>query len=179
MSHMVFLLRGINVGGRARVPMAELRETLGDLGLTDVETYLQSGNVAFAAPSDDPEDLVGTVEAALADRFGFEIRVLLRTHGDLAAVVADNPFLARASGPKSLHVAFLAAAPPAQRVDGLDPDRSPPDAFAVAGREIYLHYPNGAGRSKLTLDYLERQLGTVGTARHWNTVTRLASMTAP
>jgi uncharacterized protein (DUF1697 family) len=94
----------------------------------------------------------------------------------LAKVVAANPFVGSRFNPKMLHAVFLESEAPSDRAAQLDPDRSPPDHFEVSGREIFVHYPGGSGRSKLDLGYFEKQLGVAGTARNWNTVTRLLSM---
>ena len=175
----VALLRGINVGGHARVPMADLRAVATDLGMADPRTHLQSGNLVFTAPPDELTGVGDRLEAAIAAAFGVDIRVLIRTHDDLTAAVARNPFAeAAAAEPKSVHLLFLDRAPTTDEVAGLDPDRSPPDEFSVSGREIFLHYPNGSGRSKLTLDWFERRLGASGTARNWRTVTALIDLTA-
>jgi uncharacterized protein (DUF1697 family) len=99
--------------------------------------------------------------------------VLLRTAEELAVVADANPYLARERDPKKLHVVFLSEAPGST---DLDPDRSPGDAFAVRGREIYLHLPNGMGRTKLSIDWFERRLGVRATARNWNTVLKLIDL---
>ncbi len=176
MSRVAALLRGINVGGRARISMTELRSMLTGLGLQDVETYLQSGNVALEAGDRALTGLDREIESAIADTFGLQVRVILREREDLAGVTRSHPFLDSEADPSRIHVVFLASAPDAGRVGALDPDRSPPDQFEVIGREIYLRYPNGQGRSKLGLDYFERVLGVAGTARNWNTVTKLLEM---
>lgn len=174
----VALLRGINVGGRTRVPMAALRDVATDLGLADPRTHLQSGNLVFTTSPDDLTGVGARLEAAITDVFGLDVRVLVRTHDELADAVARNPFAdAAAADPKSVHLLFLDRAPTPDQIGGLDPHRSPPDEFRVSGREIFLHYPNGSGRSKLTLDWFERGLGAVGTARNWRTVTALHDLT--
>jgi len=172
----VALLRAVNVGGKNRVPMAPLREALAARGLEDVTTILQSGNVLCR--SGQRQSAVAKVVAeAIEDAFGLQIGVVVRSTAELADVVGGNPFLAngRDLDPRSLHVAFLEKRPAAAAVAALDSRRSPPDAFAVRGRDVYLSYPNGSGRSRLTLDYLERVLGVQGTARNWRTVQRLAA----
>jgi uncharacterized protein (DUF1697 family) len=118
--------------------------------------------------------VAGTIEEA----FGLEIGVAIRSAAELAAAAAANPFLGDGPGrdTKTFHVAFLSARPRAAAVAKLDPERSPPDAFAVHGREVYLSYPSGSGRTKLTLDYLEKTLGVTGTARNWRTVQRLLTI---
>jgi uncharacterized protein (DUF1697 family) len=168
------LLRGINVGGARSVPMAELTKVFCELGHEDVRTYIQSGNVVFTSPK--AERVVTTdLVAAIEKRFGLAVTVMLRSHRELAAVEAANPF-ADVSG---VHVVFLERAPSAKATASLDPDRSPGDAFALAGRELYLRLPTGAGRTKLTLGYLEKQLGVAGTQRNWNTLLKLIALTEP
>jgi uncharacterized protein (DUF1697 family) len=172
------LLRGINLAGRNRISMPELAKTLISLGLEDVSTYLQSGNIAFLSASVNEAELRAAIEGRVAEVFGLPIAVVLRTDRALAEIAKRNPFIFDEPDPKLLHVAFLDGAPEKQAIAGLDPDRSPPDRFAVRGREIYLHFPKGSGRSKLGIDYFERKLGVVATARNWNTVLKLAELTA-
>jgi uncharacterized protein (DUF1697 family) len=175
----VALLRAVNVGGRNSVSMPKLREALTDRGLEDVSTVLQSGNVLFSSLKSEAA-VTKLVQETMAESFGIESAVLVRTAAELKAVVARNPFVRRGEtrDPKTLHVAFVEKAPSKAAVAKLDPDRSPPDAFDVRGREVYLSYPNGSGRTKLNLSYLERVLGVEGTARNWRTVQRLAELLA-
>lgn len=179
MTAYVALLRAVNVGGRNSLSMPKLREALGERGLEDVSTVLQSGNVLFRSPKRETA-VTKLVRATLADEFGLEGAVVVRSAAELATVAAGNPFLQKGEhrDPKSLHVAFLEKAPTKAAVAKLDPDRSPPDAFAVRGREVYLSYPKGSGRTKLNLGYLEHVLGVQGTARNWRTVQRLAELLA-
>lgn len=177
MTAYVALLRAVNVGGKNRLPMAELREALVAGGLERVSTVLQSGNILLR--SSKPGGTVATkVANTITESFGLQIGVVVRSAAELVAVAERNPFLAAGATPDlaTLHVAFLCDLPSAARVATLEVDRSPPDAFAVDGREVYLRYPNGSGRSRLTLAYLERRLGTPGTARNWRTVLRLARL---
>ena len=177
MTAYVALLRGVNLGGTNRVPMAELRTALGARGFEGVSTVLASGNVLLRSAA--PEHIVaGQVGDTIEDAFGVRVPVIVRSGAELAAVVGRNPFLAAAADrdPTTMHVAFLSEQPSAAAFATLDPDRSPPDAFAVDGREVFLSYPNGVGRSRLTLDYLERRLGVEGTTRNWRTVLRLAGL---
>ena len=167
------LLRGVNVGGRGKLPMPALVKAFESLGHEDVRSYIQSGNVVFRSSVTDPGKLSAALERMLSEQFGLETRVLLRTHAELAAVAAGSPF------DEAVHVVFLDSRPKPAAVAALDPDRSPGDRFAVAGREIYLSLASGAGRTKLTLDWLERRLGVAGTQRNWNTVLKLVELTAP
>jgi uncharacterized protein (DUF1697 family) len=171
------LLRGINVGGKNKIAMSELKRSLSSLGLEDVVTYIQSGNVVFRSPAGDAAGLAGGVEHRIAEDFGVSITVLLRTPSELKAVARNNPFLKGKADLSKLHVVFLSGRPAAKAAAALDPERSPPDELSVRGREIYLHLPNGAGRSKLTIDYFERQLGVAASARNWNTLIKLIALT--
>jgi uncharacterized protein (DUF1697 family) len=172
---LVALLRGVNVGGSRKLPMSELKRLLESVGLEDVVTVIQSGNVVFRAPR-SRTGLAKKIECSIEDGTGLDVTVLLRTPSQLAAVEAHNPFLADGAAPKTLHVIFLERRPGPEAVSRLDADRSPPDAFHVAGSEIYVSYPGGSGRSKLTLAYFERVLGVRGTARNWNTVAKLGEL---
>lgn len=175
MTTYVALLRGVNVGGSNKVPMADLRAMFETNGMVDAQTLIQSGNVVFAASGTEAA-LVARIEAAIAETFSLSITVMVRSKAHLARALANDPF---ADAPPNLaHVAFLSAKPAAKAVAALDPDRSPPDAFRVRGREVYLHYPNGSGRSKLSGDYLERVLGVRATVRNRNTIGKLLEMMA-
>ena len=172
----VALLRGVNVGGRNKLPMRELAAMFVEAGCEDVRTYIQSGNVVFRADPSVADGLTARITAAVAAGRGYQIPVAIRTAADLAGVVHGNPFLAAGADPSKLHVGFLAETPDPARVATLDPDRSPPDAFEVRGSEVYLHFPNGVARSKLTNVYFDRTLGTVSTVRNWRTVCKLQEM---
>lgn len=173
----VALLRGINVGGKNPLPMKELVRIFEAAGCSNVRTYIQSGNVIFDAPA-NVSSIGDTVSTSIAKRFGYRIPVVLRTGSQLRKIIGGNPFLKSGVDPKWLHVYFLAQAPGARAIAGLDPARSAPDVFHVAGQEIYLHLPNGMGRSKLTNAYFDSKLATVSTARNWATVLKLAEMMA-
>jgi uncharacterized protein (DUF1697 family) len=174
----VALLRGINVGGKRILPMKSLAAIFSDAGCRNVETYIQSGNVVFHAGPALARRVPAVIAAGISRRFGFDVPVIARTADDLRRAVRDNPFLRAGAEIEKLHVVFLADRPAAARVARLDPDRSPTDRFEPRGREIYLHCPHGLGRSRLTNDYFDRTLATIGTVRNWKTVLRLLEMTA-
>jgi uncharacterized protein (DUF1697 family) len=172
----IALLRGINVGGRNRLPMKDLREIFREIGCEDVRTYIQSGNVVYR-PSAPVADSVSTaVSEALVDRFEIQVPVVVRTASELDRIVKANPFLESTPDTHPLHVGFLLERPDPDRVENLDPDRSPPDEFVVAGAEVYLRLPNGVGRSKLTSRYFDTRLRTTITIRNWRTVVTLLDM---
>ena len=169
----VALLRGINVGGRNLLPMTDLAGLFEEAGCAGVRTYIQSGNVLFTASRARAEKLPGLIASGIADRFGYQVPVLLRTAADLGETIRQNPFLEAGASENWLHVLFLADQPDAGRVAALDPLRSPPDAYAVRGREIYLRLPNGGAKTKLTNAYFDSRLATISTVRNWRTVLKL------
>jgi uncharacterized protein (DUF1697 family) len=170
----VALLRGVNVGGKGQVPMARLRAMFESLGHTDVATYIQSGNVVFTSAR--ALKSAAPLEAALADTFGLTSAVVLRTPDELAAVIEHNPYPEAESAPSALHVTFLPSPPDRTEVAKVDAASFAPEEFTVRGRDVYLHLPNGMGRSKLA-PVLARRLGPEATARNWNTVKKLLAMT--
>jgi uncharacterized protein (DUF1697 family) len=167
------LLRAINLGSRNKVSMAELRSLLEEIGAADVVTYVQSGNVVFTSAG-NAADLTKAVEREIKRRLNLDITVLLRTKAQLMKLVTANPF--GGTEPKTLYVTFLAETPPRARVRSLDPDVGGRDEFRVSGREVYLRFPNGYGRSKLTNAYFEKQLDVRATTRNWKTVTTVADL---
>ena len=172
----VALLRGINVGGRHSLPMKTLAAMFEDAGCADVRTYIQSGNVVFRAGAPLARRIPGAIAAAVGARFGFEPAVIIRTAAEMREIATRNPFLKAGVDPAALHVGFLSAAPTKSKLSALEPGRFAPDAFAVRGRELYLHYPHGAGRSKMTNAYFDARLGSPCTVRNWRTVTTLLEM---
>ncbi|MGI8687449.1 MAG: DUF1697 domain-containing protein [Thermomicrobiales bacterium] len=172
----VALLRGINVGGKNKLPMKELLDLFVQAGCRDARAYIQSGNVIFQADTDSAASLPDVITARIAERFGYRVPVLVRTAEQIGDVIRHNPFIAAGAAEEALHVLFLANQPNAASVDSLDPDRSPPDAFIVRGQEIYLRLPNGAGRTKLTNTYFDAKLAMTSTGRNWRTVTTLFAL---
>lgn len=172
MTVMVALLRGVNVGGATKVPMADLRRVVADAGYDHVRTYVTSGNVLLSAPGTDTEEVAAALRAACAEAFPAAPDVIVRTRDELHAVLAANPFLDRDEDPTHHHVVFLPGRAPAVLPDV---EVTPPEDLAVAGRELFLHLPHGMGRSDLAAR-LARRPGPRGTARNWRTVTTLARM---
>jgi uncharacterized protein (DUF1697 family) len=173
MTTYVALLRGINLGSHAKIAMPKLRALFESLNYAEVRTYLQSGNVVFAATTTDTSGIAAQIEQRIHQDLGLKVPVLLRTGTDLRRIAANNPFLDRETDFAKLHVTFLADEPDRQRVADIDPGFGAPDAFSVVGREIYLHCPNGYGRSKLIATFFERRLKVGATNRNWKTVMAL------
>lgn len=171
MTTHISLLRGINVGGHKKIRMADLKALHESLGFGAVRTYVQSGNVVYEAESGDGAGHAARIEAAIAERFGFDVTVIQRTPADLARILDANPF--PGADPKFLHVLFLADVPAPAAVNELAVPTSGDEAWHWAGQEIYLHYPHGSARSKMTGAYFEKALGIPATARNWNSVNAL------
>lgn len=166
----VALLRGVNVGGRTSLPMADLRAVFTDLGFGEVATYIQSGNAVFTSDARvDPEDLGRSLSGAL----GRDIATMVRTAAEVQAVLDHTPFAHEPATER--HVGFLASAPARSVIDGLDLAAFAPEAGAIVGAEVHLHLPNGMGRAKLPV-HLGRVLGGPVTYRNWRTVTKLAEL---
>lgn len=178
MSRFVVLLRGINVGGHNKVPMAELRDALGrpEYGFDNVSTYIQSGNVVLDARQRDEAEVVTTVHDVVADRFGIDIPVVARAAQTWPDILAANPFPDGQADPKRLHVFLCDVEPDGDRLADFDPSGFEPDRFGADGRQLYVWYEQGAGRSKLTGAVLERRLGVTATARNWATMITLSDM---
>jgi uncharacterized protein (DUF1697 family) len=175
MARQIALLRAINVANR-QVPMAQLRDLMADLGYSDVKTYVQSGNVVFTGPDDEPQAVERRLASALADAFGFEIPVMVRTRDELAAVVDANPLRDVASEPARHHVLFLASEADPERLGEIDLEAFAPETFALRGRELYLWTPGGIGRSPLAKELSDKRLGVAATARNWRTVEKLLAL---
>jgi uncharacterized protein (DUF1697 family) len=169
---LVALLRGVNVGGRAKVSMADLRAVATDLGYDGVRTYIQSGNL-LCTTTTKADRVARDLERAIAERCGVETDVIVRTRAQLAKVVDRSPFLPRGEDPKHLHVVFTTGR---ARVPIADVERYAPEEVQAVGTELHLLLPNGVGRSKLAADLAKAGKGQPGTMRNWNTVTRLLAM---
>jgi uncharacterized protein (DUF1697 family) len=167
------LLRGINLGAKNKLPMKDLGEMFASAGCGKVRTFIQSGNVIFVAAPGRADRMPDLIRGQIAKHFGYQVPIVLRTTEQLANVIRNNPFLKAGVAEQELHVLFLGDLPAPRAVQSLDPDRSPPDEFRIAGREIYLRLPNGVGRSKLNNQYFDSRLGTISTGRNWRTVTKL------
>jgi uncharacterized protein (DUF1697 family) len=173
----VALLRAVNVSGRNKVAMADLRRLFESLPAQAVSTYVQSGNVVFAPSGRQSESkLVATIESRIEDTFGVSVTVLLRTSEEMNKIIRANPLLGGGRAESKLHVTFLARAPESSRVERVDPESGGDDEFQLRGREVYVHTPNGYGTSKLNNAFFERKLGVPATTRNWKTVSTLAHL---
>lgn len=174
MARYVALLRGINVGGRTKVAMADLRDLLTGLGHTDVRTHLQSGNAVFTSTATRPSTVESAIERRIKKALGLTLDVMVRSRDELAGVIERNT-LPTTNGSR-LVVTFLSGPPDRGRLAELDPAEFAPEQFQIGEREIYLWCPNGIHDSPVVKALSEKRVGQVGTARNWNTVTRLLTL---
>ncbi len=171
----VALLRAVNLGSTRRVPMPELRRILEERGHGPVRTHLASGNVILDSSLSEPE-LAGELATVIEQEFGFEVPVIVRTGAEMSAVVAGDPFATVATDPARYLVTFLPEPPAPARIDALPPADS--GSYLVRGRELYTWLPDGIQHTPIASWNWERLLGVPGTARNWNTVRRLAELSA-
>jgi uncharacterized protein (DUF1697 family) len=178
MATWICLLRAINLGSRNKVPMPALREALADAGFTEVQTYVQSGNVVFTSRHRSPAAVADAVRDLVRDRFDVDQPVVVRTPEQIGSLIEANPFAdAAAERPKLLHVVFLTEQPPADAVTGVHADELTRDVVRIIGPDMYVDYGESVHASKLSPAYFSRRLGVDGTARNWRTVLALAEMT--
>ncbi len=174
---IISMLRGVNVGAHNRIKMEALRALYESIGLRDPQTYVQSGNVVFRTDRRDLAVLAKCIEDAIEKNFGFRPAVILRTSSELRDVIASNPF-AKRSGiePNKFLVHFIASDPGAEIRDKVLQLKTDPEELRIHGRELYIYFPNGMARPKMSWAVLEKTLNTPGTGRNWNSVVNLLEM---
>src|SRR5262245_56498089 len=175
MNTCIALLRGINVGGKHKLPMKDLKLLIEKNGCKDVQTYIQSGNVVFRSAVSDVAPLCRRITAAISKSHGFEPRVLILTRAELERAAAGNPFPEAHESPTSLHLFFLADAPTKPDFASLESLKTQKERFSLKGKVFYLLTPDGFGISKVATR-VEQSLGVAATARNWRTVTTLLEM---
>jgi uncharacterized protein (DUF1697 family) len=179
MPAIISLLRGVNVGGYHKIKMDALREIYESLGLKHVKTYVQSGNIVFTTEAREWAQFATRIESAIESAAGFRPGVMLRTAAEMREIIARNPFADRAGiEAAKLAVIFLGGEPSAEsreRIAALNKGGYPEEVYSQ-GRELYMYFPNGMGRPKLPVAQVERAVKIPGTARNWNTVTKLLAI---
>ena len=171
------MLRGVNVGGHNKIKMDALRAFYESLGLLEVQTYVQSGNVVFKTKERNLEPLAKRIEDGIERKFGFRPGVILRTTSEMREAIAKNPFASRQEiEPNKLLVTFLHAAPDAGSRGNALAISTFPEELRIDGREVYIYFTNGMARPKMSWPRIEKALKTSGTGRNWNTVTKLLEM---
>ena len=177
MTKQIALLRGINVSGKKKIRMVDLRGMFETLGFRNVKTYVQSGNVIFESAETDHTILTSQIETAITNKFGDEVPVFLRDVNQFIGVANSNPFSQNdARDPAKFYVTFLYRLPHRTTLQQVTLPNNEPAEFAIGIREIYLYCPNGYGKTKLTNTYFEKKLGIPATTRNWKTVNSLFSM---
>lgn len=175
MNTFIALFRGINVGGNHILPMKELAALMEGLGLSNIRTYIQSGNVVFQSKAGNINEIANDISAAIGKSFGFVPQVLILSQQELGKAIASNPFPEGQSEPKSLHFLFLESVPGNPDMDKLETIKMASERFRLVDSVFYLHAPEGIGRSKLAAN-VEKALGVSGTARNWRSVNKIMSM---
>lgn len=174
----IFLLRAVNLGGATTIKMEALRGIAEALGFRHPTTLLQSGNLV-AAHDGASAEAAARLEAVLAKDFAYAPGVIARSRSELDEAIARNPLpLSAGQDPKFLQYIALASRPESGALERLTADYAGPETIALRGSDLFVYYAEGVGRSKLTNALIERRLGVKGTARNWNTVTKLAALAA-
>jgi uncharacterized protein (DUF1697 family) len=171
----VAFLRGINVGGHAKIAMADLRAMLVDLGYTDVSTLLQSGNAVFTTTA-EPDEVASTIETRLHADTKLNVKCVVRTADEMRTALSRDPYQGRAADPAKYVVAFMDKPPTDANIATVDPAKFAPDEFRILGREAYIWCPNGLRDTKLTAPNFEKRLGVVATVRNWNTCQKVLAL---
>lgn len=171
----IALLRGINVGGKNKLPMKELVADLESLKLKSVRTYIQSGNVVFQSSRKAAARLASDIAGQIEDRHGFRPQVVLRTHDQLREATQANPYPEGEAEPKTMHLFFLGAEAKSPDLVKMDSIKLGNERYALTSDTFYLHAPDGIGKSKLAAN-AEKFLGVTATARNWRTVVALDEM---
>lgn len=171
----IALFRGINVGGKNKLPMKELVTILHELGCTEVRTYIQSGNAVFQSTVEHAGSITSMIGNAIQQRFGFQPQIVLLSPQEIEAAITANPFPAACTEGNTLHLYFLAETAAKPNLDKLTKLQSDSEAFALLNLVFYLHAPDGIGRSKLAAG-VEKALGVTVTARNWNSVCRILDL---
>ena len=177
MATYIAMLRGINVSGHKTIKMQDLRTICNKLGYRNVQTYVQSGNIVFETRKGTPANLSKQISKAIQDAYGLDVPVFIRTLMEMQRIISANPFLKEKNIDHSkLHVTFLSETPQTDSLRKLGKVPAGPDRFHTVHNEIYLHCPNGYGRTKLSNTMIEKTLSVAATTRNWRTCNTLLEM---
>jgi uncharacterized protein (DUF1697 family) len=171
---LISMLRAVNVGGHSKIKMDALRALYASLKFENPQTYLQSGNVIFKSNERNLDLVAKRIQSAVEKKFACRTEIILRTTAELRSVVAKNPFAKRPNiVPGKLLIAFLASDPGDAARKTLEDQKFAPEELHVSGREFYIYFPDGMGKSKLPWPRIYKILNTPGTGRNWNSVTKM------
>jgi uncharacterized protein (DUF1697 family) len=177
METIISILRGINVGGKNKIPMAELKMLYEDAGFKNVTTYIQSGNVVFSAKAANSKDIPPKIQEMILKKYGFNVPVIVRTIAEMEKVVNGNPFLKNKDVEvEKLHVTFLSNSPIKEHLERIKVFQFKPDDYIITGKEVYVYCPGGYGNTKLSNTFFENKLKVTATTRNWRTVNELVRM---
>jgi uncharacterized protein (DUF1697 family) len=178
MQTFISFLRGVNMTGHNSIKMTDLSALFISLGLKDVKTFIQSGNVIFSDFNKIPEsDLSLTIERSILEKFNYKVPVMIRTNQELGDLFSSNPFLDETNfDPAKMAVLFLHDEPSKSQIQKVANVDYPPDKFKIVGREIFLYCPNGFGKTKLYTNFFEKKMGVIGTGRNWKTITAILNI---
>ena len=174
MKRYIILLRGINVGGKHKLPMANLRTLLTNNGFKEVATYIQSGNILVQS-NETAANITKQVHGLIVDAFGYDLPILTLTQEEIQQAITNNPYAATESDIKKLHVSFLATTPSSELINET-PHYDNNDQFHVTNKTVYIHCPDGYGKTKYTNSFFEKHLHTAATTRNWRTTLKLLEM---
>jgi len=174
MNTYISMLRGINVSGHKKIKMEELKKLYETLGFSDVQTYIQSGNVVFKTSDTNISKLIGKIEKKIKSVFHFDVPVLIRTKNSFRKLIRNTPFVNKDFS--NLHVTFLSDSPSHLPLDEINKIKDESAEFFISDKEIYVFCPNGYGRTKLNNNFFEKKLGITVTTRNWKTVNKLLEM---
>ena len=173
----IAFIRGINVGRKNRIKMADLVKTLSLLGLKNIKTYLQSGNILFEHDSFDDINISDEIERKISQEFGISVNVIIRSVDELESIIKFNPFIKDLDiEPSKMHVTYLREIPDKDIIFILEQFKGENENLKFNGKEIYLYLPNGYAKTKLTNEFFEKKLKTVATTRNWKTTTRILEL---
>jgi len=177
MTTCITILRGINVSGQKLIKMEILRKLMLSLGFTDVETYIQSGNLVFKSSSDDTREISKLIADGILKEFGFEVPVITLSWTELNDIAADNPFLRDESREySSLYITYLESAPSEENAARFNDYSFPGEEFFLGDRAVYLCFPNGYGKAKINNNFIESKLKVSATTRNLKTTDMLVEM---
>lgn len=177
MEKYIALLRGINVSGKRKIKMADLRDLLALEGFENAQTYIQSGNVVFSAKGQTVRKLERQISTLIEKQYGFDVPVIVIEASQIKEIMTVNPFLAEsAKNLLTLYVAFLSDEPASETIKNIPPGQFLPDRFYIKGKHVFLCYATQYSNSKLNNNFLEKKLKVTATIRNWKTIKALAAM---
>lgn len=177
MNTLISLLRGVNVGGKNKLAMSDLKALCAELKFVNVTTFIQSGNVVFSVEKGDSRDISKKLESGIDKKFGLSVPVITRTVEEMEKAVVQNPYSKlKDKSIESLYISYLERAPKAPEIAAVRGYSYPPDEFRIMGQEVYIHCPNGYGNTKLNNNFFENKLKIRATTRNWKTSNELLNM---